>query len=177
MPRLLGSQSCEKIFRAARSMTPTFSTVLNFGMLSLLQRLHRIHIQYCLENDTETSEMIKYPRKEVHKDKDGHDKQALCDPCAIKIIETVNKAKEDVKRTIENLGMYALLEKNNFKDPPIPYSEKKWGGGGDDDDDDDDIDDENVDNNSENDDKQQDDQQLVKVRTYGKVAVIKILIT
>ena len=172
MPWLLGSQSCEKIFRAARSMTPTFSTVLNFGMLSLLQRLHRIHIQYCLENDTETSEIIKYPRKEVHKDKDGHDKQALCDPCAIsnsKIIETVNKAKEEAKRTIENLGMYALPQKNNFNDPPIPYSEKKWSGGDDDDDDDiddenDDIDDENDDNDGENDDKQQDDSTISESR-------------
>ena len=40
MPWLLGSQSCEKIFRATHSMIPTFSTMLNFGTLSLLQRLH-----------------------------------------------------------------------------------------------------------------------------------------
>ena len=92
-------------------MTPTFSTVLNFGMFSLLQRLHRIHIQYCLENDSETSEIIKYPRKEIHKNKDGHDRACVYDLSNIsnsKIIETVNKAKEEAKRTIESLGMYMI---------------------------------------------------------------------
>ena len=154
IPWLLGSQSCEKIFRAARSMTPTFSTVLNFGMLSLLQRLHRIHIQYCLENDSETSEIIKYPRKEIHKDKDGHDRANLCDLSTIsnsKIIETVNKAKEEAKRTIESLGMYDLLKKNNFEDPPIPYSEKNCS------DDDNDDDDENIDDD-ENDETEQENE-------------------
>ena len=153
IPWLLGSQSCEKIFRAARSMTPTFSTVLNFGMLSLLQRLHRIHIQYCLENDSETSEIIKYLRNEIHKDKDGHDRANLCDLSTIsnsKIIETVNKAKQEAKRTIESLGMYDLLKKNNFEDPPIPYSEKNCS-------DDNDDDDENIDDD-ENDETEQENE-------------------
>ena len=39
-PWKLGSQSCEKTFRAVRSMTTTFSTVINVGMLGLLRRLH-----------------------------------------------------------------------------------------------------------------------------------------
>lgn len=33
LPWRLGSQTCEKAFRAARSMTSTFSTIINFGML------------------------------------------------------------------------------------------------------------------------------------------------
>ena len=142
IPWLLGSQSCEKMFRAARSMTPTFSTMLNFGVLSLLQRLHRIHVQYCLENDSETSE-IKYPRKETHKDKDGHDTANLCDLSTItnsKIVEAVNKAKEDAQRTIEAVGMHDLLKKNNFEEPLIPYSDKNYNDDDDDDDDDDDND-------------------------------------
>lgn len=104
-------------------------------MLSLFQRLHRIHIQYCLENDSETSEIIKYPWKEIHNDKDGHDRANLCTISNSKII--VNKAKEEAKRTIETLGMYDLLKKNNFEDPPIPCSEKNCS----DDDDDENIDD------------------------------------
>ena len=49
MPWFLGSQSCEKIFRAARSMSSTFSTMINFGMLGFLRRLHRMQIQIGLE--------------------------------------------------------------------------------------------------------------------------------
>ena len=40
LPWLLGSQPCESTFRAARSMTGTFSTVVNFSLLGFLQRLH-----------------------------------------------------------------------------------------------------------------------------------------
>ena len=45
LPWLLGSQSCERTFRSARSMSSTFSTMINFGMLGLLRRLHRLQIQ------------------------------------------------------------------------------------------------------------------------------------
>lgn len=38
LPWKLGSQSCEKIFRAAKSLTSTFSTIINFSMLGLLHR-------------------------------------------------------------------------------------------------------------------------------------------
>ena len=33
LPWLLGSQCCEMTFRIARSMSSTFSTVINFGVL------------------------------------------------------------------------------------------------------------------------------------------------
>lgn len=42
LPWLYSSQPCEKIFRQARSMTSTYSTVVNFDMLDLLKRLNRI---------------------------------------------------------------------------------------------------------------------------------------
>ncbi|CAG9812470.1 unnamed protein product, partial [Phaedon cochleariae] len=44
MPWLMSSQPCEKTFRATRSMTSTFSTIVNFSMLDILHRLHRIQI-------------------------------------------------------------------------------------------------------------------------------------
>ena len=49
LPWMLGSQMCEKMFRAAQSMSSTFSTTINFAMLGLLRRLHRLHMQVCLE--------------------------------------------------------------------------------------------------------------------------------
>ena len=52
LPWWLGSQSCEKAFRAARSMTSIFSTVINFGMLGLLRRLHHLQIQANLQAES-----------------------------------------------------------------------------------------------------------------------------
>lgn len=43
-PWLCSSQPCEKIFRQIRSMTSTFSTVVNFNLLSILRRLNRLQI-------------------------------------------------------------------------------------------------------------------------------------
>ena len=55
---------------SARSITSTFSTVLNFGMLGLLHRLHKLHAQSFSElKSAETG--IKYPLAEAHNLKDG----------------------------------------------------------------------------------------------------------
>lgn len=43
-PWLCSSQPCEKIFRQIRSMTSTFSTVVNFNLLGILRRLNRLQI-------------------------------------------------------------------------------------------------------------------------------------
>ena len=50
-PWLLGSQPCEQTFRAAQSMTGMFSTVINFSMYGMLNRLHRLQIQLQLESE------------------------------------------------------------------------------------------------------------------------------
>ena len=71
LPWLLGSQPCEKAFRAVRSMTSTFSTIINFSLRDLLNRLHRLQIQLQLEAQTEQTG-IEYPRSSVHKIKEGH---------------------------------------------------------------------------------------------------------
>lgn len=43
-PWLYSSQPCEKTFRQIRSMTSTFSTIVNFNLLSILRRLNRLQI-------------------------------------------------------------------------------------------------------------------------------------
>ena len=52
-------------------MSSVFSTVIKFGLLGLLRRLHRMHVQFCLESESQETG-IKYPRLEAHKVKDGH---------------------------------------------------------------------------------------------------------
>ena len=123
VPWMLGSQSCEKIFRAARSMSSTFSTVINFAMLGLLRRLHRLHIQFCLQTESQETG-IKYPRSEAHKSKDGHQKPSTCNVHSItneQIVEAVTKARHKAKERVEALGMAELLQKKKCWDnPPIP---------------------------------------------------------
>ena len=62
---LLGSQPCEKAFRAVRSMTSTFSIIINFSLLDLLNRLHRLYIQLQLKAQSEQTG-IEYPRFSAH---------------------------------------------------------------------------------------------------------------
>ena len=66
---ILGSQSCEEAFRSVRSMTGVFSTVINFGMLGLLRRLHRLDIQSRLQAEFEGTGII-FPDKKTSNSKD-----------------------------------------------------------------------------------------------------------
>ena len=63
-----GSQACER----------TFSTVINFSMLGLLQCLHKLHIQEELQSATAKKEHgIKFPRQEVFGNKKDGSKNTL----------------------------------------------------------------------------------------------------
>lgn len=123
LPWLLGSQSCEKAFRAARSMSSIFSTVINFGMLGLLRRLHRMNIEFCLEAESQETG-IRYPSIEAHKTKDGHGNESVqCveDVTEEKLAETIMKSKEEAQEKIKELGMKEVLDKNKcWENPPTP---------------------------------------------------------
>ena len=102
VPWLLGSQSCERMFRTARSLSSTFSTIINFGMLGLLRRLNRIHIQSCLEGELCTSD-ITYPRLEKHK-KSGHHQSNVCCVKSVsnhQILSAIKEARERAKEAVE----------------------------------------------------------------------------
>ena len=72
VPWMLGSQTCEKIFRSLRSMTSTYSTSINFSILGLLQGLHKWNIQNELQSQSESFNGIIFPRIEKHSKKDGN---------------------------------------------------------------------------------------------------------
>ena len=108
LPWLLGSQPCESTFRAARSMTGMFSTIVNFSLLGFLQRLHRLQIQLQLE--TESSETgITYPRVEKHLAKLGHmeekEEALLSDVKDDDISQIIKKAKKEAVEAVKDLGM------------------------------------------------------------------------
>lgn len=54
LPWLYSSQPCESFFRKARSLTSTYSTIINFDMLDIIQRRHRIQTTYNIVCDTGT---------------------------------------------------------------------------------------------------------------------------
>ena len=107
LPWLLGSQSCEKTFRLARSMTSTFSTMINFSMLGLLRRLHRLQIQSELQAESQASG-VNYPQVKKHENKDGkrgYTFHSLNDLTNNKICEAVTIANKKAKSIIQKLGM------------------------------------------------------------------------
>ena len=53
-----GSQSCEQLFRLLRSMTPTFSTIINFTLHGLLQKTHKLRYL----SGAEACGEIEFPR-------------------------------------------------------------------------------------------------------------------
>ena len=113
-PWKLGSQSCEKTFRVVRSMTSTFSTVINVGMLGLLRRLHRLQIQFRLEAES-AQNGIRYPHCEKHNNKDGSNTQvtfSLQGVTDANIEDAVECGRKLAMKDIEMLGMELSLERN-----------------------------------------------------------------
>ena len=53
-----GSQGCEQIFRLLRSMTPVFSTIINFTLKGILERIHKLNYLSSIESCDE----IIFPR-------------------------------------------------------------------------------------------------------------------
>ena len=55
---LAGSQACEQLFRLLRSMTSTFSTMVNFSLKGILEKIHKLEFI----NSSETNDQIIFPR-------------------------------------------------------------------------------------------------------------------
>ena len=121
LPWLLGTQSCEKIFRAARSMTSTFSTMINFGMLGLMRRLHCLHIQLCFEAEADENH-ICYPRNKIHQAKGGQNQSSKTSVSSVtdkEISDAVTRGKVKAQSLIKDLGMAELLIKGKcWENPP-----------------------------------------------------------
>ena len=112
-PWLLGSQPCERAFRAARSMSPTFSTVINFTVLGLIRRLHKLQIEVDLESEADSTGII-YPHQQAHKSRSGINEPNLHSVSNItneQIEEVVKCSLEKAKTTLDELGMKELLVK------------------------------------------------------------------
>ena len=121
IPWVLGSQSCEKMFCSARSMSTVFSTMINFGMLGLLCRLHRLNIQLQLECNKADS-AICYPHSKYDKVKvgnaDGHSETVIAAVCTNENIEqAVDRGRRMAQTLAEGLG----IKLDCWENPPIYF--------------------------------------------------------
>ena len=113
-PWLLSSQPCEQTFRAARSMSNVFSTMINFGVLGLLKRLHKLQIQLNLESKSNSTKII-YPRQLAHQKSEDRNCNlfSVGSITNIEIEEAVKKGLVRAKEAVEELGMKDDLIKSN----------------------------------------------------------------
>lgn len=61
-PTMFSSQMCEKLFRTARSMTSTYSTIINFSIKDLIYRIDKLRQMNVIMNDL--SGIFKFPRED-----------------------------------------------------------------------------------------------------------------
>ena len=124
MSWLLGSQSCEKTFRSLRSMTSTFSTVVNCSLLVLPQQKHKLHIQEECQSKTGDARNIRFPRQERYGNKKDGENKYVTHSLEItnqELHDTLKRA-ERAQENINNLGMEKGFrdDKQNWTSPPIP---------------------------------------------------------
>jgi len=89
-------------------MTPTFSTIVNFNILGLLRRLHKLQIQIELESQSSTTGII-YPQQ-INQRNDVSDGNCVKNITDFEIEQAVKSALERAKKCMEELGMSDLLQ-------------------------------------------------------------------
>ena len=117
LPWLFSSQPCEGFFRNLRSMTSTFSTVVNCSVLDALHKMERLQLMADINGfDFGPNETIHFPRTRFLNA--SNEKQVKTFPELKKIddpvsIETIRKiileAKNDAQNEIKHLGMKVPL--------------------------------------------------------------------
>ncbi|CAH1107466.1 unnamed protein product [Psylliodes chrysocephalus] len=107
---LYSSQPCERFFRQTRSMTSTYETKVNFDMLDILRRKHRIQ---ALNDIVSDSEKFVFPREK--NSRFGRKDLNRCEfditiPSVVVLRNSIDKARQDVINDAKELQM--ILPKN-----------------------------------------------------------------
>lgn len=103
LPTIFSSQMCEKLFRRARSMTSTYSTVINFSIKDLINRIHKIKQINFIMNDL--SGIFTFPREEKRKLECSPNVFTYEDIENVNITEIVEEALKNAIESTEKLGM------------------------------------------------------------------------
>lgn len=102
LPHFFSSQTCESFFRQIRSMSSTYSTVVNCSMLEILHRLRRIQLQ--IDIITQESNKVIFPRFENKKPMIVRN-ETLSLPTKSEIFKTINSALANAVEDIKHLGI------------------------------------------------------------------------
>ena len=98
-----GSQGCEQVFRLLRSMTPVFSTVINFTLKGVLERIHKLNYLASIESrDDIIFPRVKRRLMQLNEESDDtFDIPSLADIEAV-----VSEAKASAIRMAKECGMF-----------------------------------------------------------------------
>lgn len=104
-PTMFSSQMCEKLFRTTRSMTSTYSIVINFSIKDLINRIDKIRQINSIMNDLQG--IFKFPREDTKKLKCSNTLNVFTckDIEDLNITEIVNDSLKNVIKSTEELGI------------------------------------------------------------------------
>ena len=99
---LTGSQCCEQLFRLLRSMTGTFSTIVNFSLKEMLNRINKANFI----SSVECCDEIVFPRVKRRLLQLGEETEETFSTISIEeITSCVHAAKEKAKSVTRKYGM------------------------------------------------------------------------
>ncbi|CAF4541163.1 unnamed protein product, partial [Didymodactylos carnosus] len=123
---LFSSQSCESIFRDARALTGTFSSITNFSVKQFIKKAEKISILNSIKSQEERSNnnndySIRFPIHHKNRSFDQLNSSKCSDDDINKLtLEKIEiiifNAYNDMKILINKLKMSKLIEQNNIKD-------------------------------------------------------------
>jgi hypothetical protein len=115
---LFNSQSCEGMFRNARSLSGIYSTIVNFTTHDFLRRAAKLSLLNqikCNELTNESGGRILFPIQQKHKkDNNLFTIQNLDDVDYLDIEQVILESYEASIELIQNLGITALLKKHQI---------------------------------------------------------------
>ena len=113
---LFSSQACESTFRDTRSLSGTYSTIVNFTVSDFLRRAEKLSVlqQIKCYGETNTTDRLFFPIHHKHKQKDDLTTyQNINDIDQLNIEHVVFNAYEAAKELVENLKISRLLKEHN----------------------------------------------------------------
>ncbi|KAK4882365.1 hypothetical protein RN001_005684 [Aquatica leii] len=105
LPYMFNSQPCEKLFRATRSMTSTYSTVVNYSIRDLIHKIHRITFINNVVSDLKDEFIFPRERKKDTTGIPTKNIQILPDMINIEIDSIVEDALENAYQDAKTVGM------------------------------------------------------------------------
>jgi len=118
---LFSSQTCEGMFRSARSMSGTFSSVVNFSIQEFLSRAQKLSLLYKIKIESEfssTNDTLIFPKhyKQGKKLKTSTNIIPNYDLLNVGMItKTISKAFTDATKILSDLKIREILDEKNIK--------------------------------------------------------------